>query len=154
MSVLFCEICGNEISRSSKVCPFCGSSQENGKELNNSQAKKPFSSRVVNLEQGLPIVEVAIRKMDQAIADAKQQQITALTFIHGYGSSGKGGVIREECRKILDYMRGQKEIRDYIFGENFNRRSGSARDLIRRYPELGSDRNLGKSNKGITIVIL
>lgn len=154
MSVLYCEICGNEIPHFSKKCPFCGSSQENDLLHNKSQAKKPFINVVKNLEQGLPTVEVAMRKLDVAIADAQQQQVTALTLIHGYGSSGKGGVIREECRKILDYMRGQKEIKDYIFGENFNRRSGSARDLIRRYPELGSDRNLGKTNKGITIVIL
>ena len=115
---------------------------------------KTFSSRVVNLKQGLPFVETAIKRMEQAILEGRQQNYQALTFIHGYGSSGEGGAIRRESRKVLDYMCSQKEIKDYIFGENFSRHNGKTRDYIRRYPELGKDRNLGKSNKGITIVFL
>lgn len=154
VATLYCEICGNEITHFAKICPYCGSSQENGEEIKKNQAKKRFSSKVVNLEQGLPIAEVALHKMEQAISEGKRQNLTVLTFIHGYGSSGKGGVIRQECRKTLDYMRSRNVIKAYIFGEDFNKRSGSVRDLIRRYPELASDRNLGKSNKGITVVIL
>ena len=145
-----CEICGNKIELTAKICPFCGSEQQS-----TSPAKKNlFANRVVNLERGLPFVETALKRLSMAITEAQNDQIPIVTLIHGYGSSGKGGVIREECRKTLDYMKCRGEIHSVIFGENFSTHAGVVRDAFRRFPELSGDRNLNKQNKGITVVIL
>ena len=150
MSVVSCEICGNKIETTAKICPFCGSEQQSASPLE----KTPFSNRIVNLERGLPYVETALKRLTVAITQAQKDQIPLVTLIHGYGSSGKGGVIREECRKTLDYMKSRGEIHSVIFGEDFSTHAGVVRDAFRRFPELSGDRNLNKRNKGITVVIL
>ncbi|WP_041277683.1 Smr/MutS family protein [Desulfotalea psychrophila] len=142
-----CDVCGNEIGARIVFCPFCGIKQE--REL---VCKKEYIQRLVNLEHGLPFVEAALKRLDRAVLEAGQQGVTQLTLIHGYGSSGKGGVIREESRKMLDFMWMNGELKKIVFGEDFTKSSGEVRDLIRRYPILGQDRNLNKANRGITLV--
>lgn len=147
---IVCEVCGNKKSSMSLLCPFCGSKSE----VDTAREKKRFVQKIVNLEAGRPIVELAMNRLSEIIQDALRQEVTVLTLIHGYGSTGKGGVIRTECRKTLDYMQSRKQIQSYLPGEEFNQRSGPVKVLLRRYPQLKNDRNLNKSNKGITFVIL
>ncbi len=117
-------------------------------------APRPFIHRTVNLEAGRPAVEVALNRLNEVIADARRTSIAVLTLIHGYGSTGRGGAIRSECRMMLDYMKNKGMISDYIAGEDFNKRSGRVRVLLRRYSQLSTDRNLNSGNQGITLVIL
>jgi hypothetical protein len=116
--------------------------------------QRPFIHRTVNLEAGRPVVEVALNRLDEVIADARRNSVSVLTLIHGYGSTGRGGAIRSECRIALDYMKSKALISDYIAGEDFNKRSGRVKALLRRYSPLSSDRNLNNGNQGITLVIL
>ena len=116
--------------------------------------QRPFIHRTVNLEAGRPAVEAALNRLDEVIADAQRNSVSVLTLIHGYGSTGRGGVIRSECRMTLDYMKSKGLISDYIAGEDFNKRSGRVKALLRRYSPLSSDRNLNNGNQGITLVIL
>ncbi len=145
-----CQVCGNEISRGSLNCRFCGSRQ-----ASEGQAKrKEFIQKTVNLEQGRPVLEVALQKLSNAMIDAGKNNVTVLTLIHGYGSTGKGGLIRLECRKNLDYLKSSGQIKDYIGGEDFFKRTGKTKSLLQRYPQLSADKNLNKGNRGITLVIL
>ncbi|MFH0780697.1 MAG: Smr/MutS family protein [Pseudomonadota bacterium] len=148
---MICQICGNERSvASSVVCPYCGGVSEEQTE----QKSRTFVHKTVNLEAGRPVVEVAINRCREVIDDAILNKINVITFIHGYGSSGKGGAIRSECRKILDYMKSKRIISDYVAGEEFHKRSGRVRMLLQRYSQLTRDRNLNQGNQGITLVIL
>ncbi len=88
------------------------------------------------------------------IEDSLRNNVNVLTLIHGYGSSGKGGVIRLECRKVLEFLKNKGIISDFIPGEDFNKRSGAVKALLRRYPQLGQDKHLNRGNRGITLVIL
>lgn len=116
--------------------------------------QRPFIHRTVNLEAGRPVVEVALNRLDEVIADARRNSVSVLTLIHGYGSTGRGGAIRSECRTMLGYMKSRGLISDYIAGEDFNKRSGLVKALLRRYSPLSSHRNLNNGNQGITLVIL
>ena len=145
-----CQVCGNKIPESSLRCRFCGSKQ-GGDHPSKSQG---FVHKTVNLEQGRPAVEVALQKLNDVITDAVKNDIRVLTLIHGYGSSGKGGLIRLECRKNLDFMKSRGRIHDYIAGEEFSRRFGPTKFLLQRYPQLAGDRNFNKGNRGITLVVL
>ena len=146
-----CHICGNDIRRGVKTCTFCGSDQT---ENNQKPVVRKFTHRTVNLEAGMPLVEPALQQLQSAVHEARILDIQVLTIIHGYGSSGRGGVIRKECRKVLEYMKSRGELSDVITGEEFCRRNGPVRNLLKRYPELENNSNLNRGNKGITIVIL
>lgn len=143
-----CEVCGNDREPGSLVCKYCGVQYER-QEKNAGRLH-----RIINLELGRPQVEVAINKLESEIKRAKTDNIAILTIIHGYGSSGEGGVIRDECRKILRYFEEKNRIRSMIIGESFSKKEGRTKALLRRFPHLGSDRNLNRSNKGVTLVEL
>jgi len=144
-----CPICGNEIAAGLSTCPFCLSSL-----TCHSSKKSSFLHRTINLEEGRPTAEMAVNRMTEIIHDAARRKVSVLTFIHGYGSSGKGGRIRTEARKMLAYLKDQGSIRDYIAGESFHKRSGEVKQLLQKYPQLAADKNLGRGNKGVTLVIL
>lgn len=149
MVAVLCEICGNPLSKGVKKCPFCGAGNDGVRE----KGSRGFSHRTVNLEAGRPVLEVALRKLDEVLGDGARNGVNVLTLIHGYGSSGRGGVIRTECRKSLEYMKGKGVIRDYIPGEDFYSRVGAVKDLLRRYPALKQDKNLNRGNRGLTLVV-
>jgi len=149
--MVLCDICGNDINRGVRICPFCGGRQEM------SSASVPtgiFFHKVVNLETGRPLVESALRKLQAELQEGRLKNMRVLTVIHGYGSSGKGGAIGAECRKVLAYLKGKGEITEFIPGEEFRRRSGPTQDLLRRFPQMVSNVNLNRGNRGITLVVL
>ncbi len=146
-----CEICGNDFEYSVSTCPFCG---HNSQRLSSLRREKPFIQKTVNLEQGLPFVDEAMRRLESVLGEAKIAKITVLTVIHGYGSSGRGGRIKEEYRKILAYKRDRGEIRDSIPGETFTRRDPRTKSWLQRLPRLAANKNLDKGNRGITLIIM
>jgi hypothetical protein len=149
--MVLCDICGNDIDLGVRTCPFCGGRQEM------SSASVPTGipfHKVVNLEMGRPLVESALRKLQSELQEGRLQNLRVLTVIHGYGSSGKGGAIGAECRKVLAYLKGKGEITTFIPGEEFKRRSGPTQDLLRRFPQMDSNVNLNRGNRGITLVVL
>ncbi len=115
-------------------------------------AGRGFRQKTVNLEQGLPTVKQALNRLQQEIRVARLERIRLLTLIHGYGSSGKGGAIRQECRKTLDYLLNRGDICVVIYGEDFSRRHGAVKQLLRRFPRLVTHPHLNNRNRGITLV--
>ena len=144
-----CQVCGNEIERGRPACRFCGSRQEGESQ----PGRAPFLKKAVNLKRGRPIVEIALGRLAVEIENARNEGVTVLVLVHGYGSSGKGGIIREECRKLLEHMRRHKEINDFVPGDG-GIKSGPVKALFRRYPHLRHDRELAAPNPGITTVVL
>jgi len=149
--MLLCDICGNDIDPGVLICPFCGGQQE--LPLGPIPAGAVFH-KVVNLERGRPLVESALKKLQTELQGGRLQNLRVLTVIHGYGSSGKGGAIGAECRKMLAYLQENGEINMFIPGEEFKRRSGPTQDLLRRFPQMAGNCNLNKGNRGITLVVL
>jgi hypothetical protein len=149
---IVCDVCGNKRETARLLCPFCGSRVDEAELVNIKHTG--FVHKVVNLEAGRPVVDVALHRMNELIEDSIRNNVNVLTLIHGYGSSGKGGVIRLECRKMLEFLKNKGIIKGYIAGEDFNKRSGLVKSLLRRYPQLGMDKHLNRGNRGITLVVL
>ncbi len=145
---LFCEVCGNEIESGIPRCPFCES------EITFSAPGQGTPHRAVNLKQGMPTVAQALSRLDRQLEQAGKEGCRVLTLIHGYGSSGRGGVIREEIRAKLQYLKYRGEINDVFIGEKFSTGNGLGRNLIRRFPFLRQHRDLNRGNRGITLVVL
>jgi hypothetical protein len=112
-----------------------------------------FRVRIVNLEEGLPTVDRAHVRLQDELQRARQQQLHALKLIHGYGSKGVGGAIRIAIQATLARRVKEGVIRAFIPGEDFRISDEVTWELLRRFPELKQDRDLGRGNKGITLVV-
>ena len=109
---------------------------------------------ILNLEQGMPTVETARRRLEQGLRTARARRVAAVKIIHGYGSSGKGGKIKQDVRQALTQKKRANEIRDFVSGEDFSPFDPSARAILDQCPELRNDRDYTRGNHGITIVLV
>ena len=108
----------------------------------------------VNLEEGMPLVEEAVSRMNIRLQEMRCSGVRVVKLIHGYGSSGTGGRIRIGVRRELAVMKKRKMIRDYIPGENFGPFDEGSRRLAEQNRALTADPDYGRANHGITIVVL
>ncbi len=147
--MIICEVCGNEFDLQMTICPYCGT----GVDLPVVR-RRGDRHRLINLERGLPTVAQALVRLDNEIEISVRQGFRLLTLIHGYGSSGRGGAIKDAVRRQLQYYKHLRRINDVVAGEEFSTRSGPGRQLLRRFPTLTTHRDLNRHNPGITVVVL
>src|SRR5579863_2522168 len=110
--------------------------------------------KTVNLKSDMPRVREALQQLDQEMAVARQEHARLLHLIHGYGSTGAGGHIRIAVQKRLQQLVQDGQIRGCIFGENWSKSDETAWKLLQSHSELKNDSDLGRDNRGITIVVL
>jgi len=110
--------------------------------------------KIVNLKANMPSVAEALQRLEDELPSARQHNQFVLKIIHGYGSKGVGGDIRIAVQKRLREMLDTKEIRGCIFGEEWSKSCDDVWKLLQARPELKSDADLGRCNRGITIVLL
>lgn len=110
--------------------------------------------KTVILKEGMPGVEQARARLQTELRNARQNGVKVLKVVHGYGSSGVGGDLRISLQATLRQMTQQREINDCIHGEDWRTSDERSWALLKRMPELKTDSDLGKRNKGITLVVL
>jgi hypothetical protein len=110
--------------------------------------------KTVNLKSDMPQVREGLQRMERELALARQEKATLLKLVHGYGSTGVGGDICIAVQKRLLQMTQDGQIRGCIFGENWSKSDDATWKLMQSHPELKSDSDLGRRNRGITIVLL
>lgn len=110
--------------------------------------------KMINLEDGRPTVNVGLLRLDRALVAARAERVPILKLIHGYGSSGVGGRLREEVWSTLDRFKRNGFISDFIPGEDFRLSNEASWALVKRDKTIKEDRDFGRLNRGITIVIL
>lgn len=74
----------------------------------------------INLEDGKPTVADALIILKSSINNAKCGNVGCLYIIHGYGSSDKGGAIRDKARQWLNAQPRNGTVKCVINGEDFN----------------------------------
>ncbi|HEY6181365.1 MAG TPA: hypothetical protein VIW67_03915 [Terriglobales bacterium] len=117
-------------------------------------SRKPAVIKIIDLEEGMPNVEEACLRMQHELQTARQQGYAAVKLIHGYGSSGVGGALRIELQKELQRMTREGGLRSFVTGEDWRISDERTWELLKRFPEWKKDSDLGKANKGISIVLL
>ena len=118
-------------------------------------SKKPDGIlREVDIKSDMPTVNDAIKRVTYNIKNAGAFGVTAIKFIHGYGSTGKGGSIRTETRKYLERQKAQGHIKDFIPGESFSIFDAATRNAFLVCDMLRRDSDIERHNNGVTIVIL
>jgi len=110
--------------------------------------------KVVNLKEGMPIVREAMSRMQSELRRAQNEGVKLVKFVHGYGSTGVGGEIRIAVQNGLLRRVQQGELKAVIFGEDWRISDENTWELLKRMPELKQDSDLGRQNRGITIVVL
>lgn len=110
--------------------------------------------RIVNLEEGFPTRDQAYQKLEAALAKARKDGVAALKVIHGYGSSGAGGVLRFAIRGYLRQRKEKGEIAAFVNGESWSSFDERSKLIFAKLPELVLDCDVGRGNKGITLVLL
>ena len=101
--------------------------------------------REINLKYDMPPAAVALQRMENELAGARRSGQKLFKFVHGYGSSGTGGKIRGADRPEIAFV---------LPGEAFGPFSADARAAASRWPGLRQDRDWGRENDGITVVVL
>jgi hypothetical protein len=114
----------------------------------------PEIIKLVNLERDHPTVNQGLLRLQHALAEAQRERIAVLKLVHGYGSSGVGGSLRMEVWKALDSRKRAGTIHDFIPGEEFRVSNEATWALLKRFPQLKQDRDLGRENRGITLAVL
>jgi hypothetical protein len=99
-------------------------------------------------------VQEALQRLDRELNIARRDGIRLLKIVHGYGSSGAGGDIRIAVQKRLCEMAEGGQICGCIYGENWAKSDAVSWKLVCENRELKSDSDLGRRNRGITIVVL
>ena len=112
----------------------------------------PESVVTVNLEADYPTVEEARQLLKAELEKCRNRKVTAVKIIHGYGSSGVGGALRQGIRKSLINRRKDGSIRAVVFGENWSIFDSASQALRAKYPALKDDEDLDRGNAGVTFV--
>jgi hypothetical protein len=144
-----CEVCGNPIPAQAFTCRFCDASQS----LENFP-KTVERVVIANLENGMPTVEQALERFRRRLSEASASGAKVLKVIHGYGSSGRGGKIRDAVRRELGRMLARGEVATVVAGEEYSSTTIAGRDLLSRFKELKATERPDSSNHGITLVEL
>ncbi len=142
-----CETCGNPIPAQAFTCRFCDASQsvENFPKTR----ERVISS---NLEAGLPSAEQALERLERTLREARSCGAKVVRLIHGYGSTGRGGKIRDAVRRELGRMLARGEVSLVINGEIYSPTTNAGRDLLSRFKELKTTERSDSSNPGLTII--
>jgi hypothetical protein len=117
-------------------------------------SRKPAALKIINLEEDMPTVAQARLRMEHELHEARRTGSKAVKLIHGYGSSGAGGVLRIELQKELAQAVEKGAVRAFIPGEDWRVSDQTTWDLLKRFPEWKHDSDLGRGNRGISIVVL
>jgi len=110
--------------------------------------------KIINLEEGLPSIASASSRLLGELRLAREQKCAAVKVIHGYGSHGVGGELRIAIQGMLARMQQSGDIVAFVAGEEWRISNEATWRLIQRHRELKQDRDLGKGNKGISLVVL
>ena len=108
----------------------------------------------LNIESGMPSVSAARGRLTQGLRTARAQGVAAVKVIHGYGSTGKGGAIKEDAQRFLAAQKRAGRLREVVPGDRFTPFEAEARRALDLCPELARDADYARGNSGITIVLL
>jgi hypothetical protein len=108
--------------------------------------------RVVTIKEGLPTLEEAKRRLLLEVRRCHGDGIAVLKLIHGYGSGGRGGVLKAGLRKVFAEYQRDGDIQGFATGEEFSIFHAPSLEMITAAPELRKDPDLERSNPGVSFL--
>jgi hypothetical protein len=105
-----------------------------------------------DIKSDLPTVSEAGKRLAEILRMARGTE-KVIKIIHGYGSSGVGGSIKQAVHKTLSQQKNARAIRAFIPGEAIGTLKGFDADITRFRHLIETDADFRKCNDGITYVI-
>ncbi|MBS4029892.1 MAG: hypothetical protein KGZ63_00470 [Clostridiales bacterium] len=105
----------------------------------------------VNLESGMPTVDVALQRMKNYLTTYKRQGYKVVILIHGYGSTGVGGSIKAAVTRSLGESSMRGIVRTYVGGERWSERKKEMLGICKALEDY--ERRVA-NNEGVTVVVL
>ena len=146
-----CSTCGNEIPDDMSKCRYCDSFQQPGQSSRRTGGKK---IKMINLKKEMPSVDEALGTFSLELNLARSQGVKVLHIIHGYGSSGTGGKIKQAIIQELASLSRAGRVHAYVVGDRYSENTKQGQDLLRQFPSLRSTLVSDRHNPGITLVQL
>ncbi|MBQ4558284.1 MAG: hypothetical protein IJA61_02770 [Clostridia bacterium] len=110
--------------------------------------------KIVNIKEGFPDSQYATFLLEREIDYAKKEGVKVLVFVHGYGSHGVGGVIKQKVKSKLNELKKKSVIECYILGENWSDLSEDVQKIYKYAPELSVSSQLIGINSGVSVVLV
>lgn len=111
--------------------------------------------QTLNIEKEVLACDQALAKVLSEIEILKMQnEIKIIKVIHGYGSSGVGGKIKQELKILLQTLLKQNKIKYFVQNEKFTPQKKEYKIYTTLYPELILESDLQNLNPGITLIFL
>ncbi len=108
--------------------------------------------RTINLEENLPTVEEALRRLETDMVRAWQDGVRIVRVIHGYGSSGVGGKLRHAVRAWLAQAARERRVASVVHGDEYSPHHPIVRKWLDQWPELRKSLPSDTHNRGSTFV--
>jgi hypothetical protein len=110
------------------------------------------SLRTVTIKEGLPTLDEAKRRLLIEVRKCHGDGVAVLKLIHGYGSHGRGGVLRQGLRRVFAQYQRDGNILGFASGEEFSIFHSASLEMITAAPELRKDPDLERSNPGVSFL--
>jgi hypothetical protein len=112
--------------------------------------------KTVNLEEGRPSVASASARLLDQLRLARKQSYAAVKAIHPQPRFATGSAASYESRSRECWRAWHKVEKSgaWVAGEDWRISDETTWRLIQKHRELKQDRDLGKGNEGISIVVL
>ena len=104
----------------------------------------------LNIKEGMPLVSDALVYLKSSLDRCRRNKYKCILIIHGYGSTGKGGAIRDKAREWVKAQERSGKVKSVIFGEDFSIFNFKSLELKNRYQELVP--LMTACNHGVTVV--
>ena len=110
--------------------------------------------RVVNIKEYNPSADYAVFRLEQEIEDSKKMGEHALIVVHGYGSHGRGGLIKQNAVQFLKSAQHFGKIKGFVPGEMWCDTNPLKQYACEKNPELILHSQIGNLNSGVSIVVI
>lgn len=110
--------------------------------------------RVINIKEGNPNVDYALFLIDEEIKYSKATGNRVIVIIHGYGSHGRGGAIKQGVKEYLPKLKKLGIIETYVFGENWGNINADVKEIEKISPDIILSENLSSINSGVSVILI
>ena len=110
--------------------------------------------RIVNIKKDNPNVDYALFLIDEEIRYSRATGNRVVLIIHGYGSRGQGGAIKQGVKKYLPELKKAGVISNFVFGENWGDTNETKIEIERIDPEIILSEQLFCINSGVSVILI
>jgi len=108
----------------------------------------------INVEENLPTTREATDLLLTELDIARKSKYPIAKIIHGWGSHGIGGKLKEDIRLVLHNLVGNGDLKEIVYGEDWDIFNKKVYNLLITYPSLKKELDLFYGNIGVTVAVL